>query len=107
MLLALFVIFNAVIALSYIITGLYIAGKFSMPLTARENTLFKTSATVFFLTCAATHIEHALHAAYHSPYEPTSAHMLTIHGLQAVAAPIFVLTFLRGWTRGNGWDREL
>jgi hypothetical protein len=105
--LALFVIANAVIALSYIITGIYITGKFYLPLTSRENMAFKVSASVFFLMCAMTHIEQALHGATNTPMDYTAFHMLAIHVLQAVAAPIFVLTFLRGWLRDQEWDRNL
>ncbi len=82
---------NLAIAAGYVGIGAYVAPKFDAAATGLGLRLTKLSALVFFLTCAMTHTELAFHVFTDQPDWMISPHFIIVHGLQAVAAPAFLV----------------
>ncbi len=86
---------NIAIALDYAALGLYIAPKFEASHASRGLRVARFSALVFFVTCAMTHTELALHVLSEPVGWMGSWHFLLIHTVQALAAPAFLVTAAR------------
>jgi hypothetical protein len=84
------VVSNLVIAAGYAGIGIWVAPKFDAAAPSGGLRLTKVSALVFFITCAMTHIEMALHVISDRPEWMLSLHFLLIHTIQGLAAPCFL-----------------
>jgi hypothetical protein len=82
---------NVGIALGYAGIGIYVAPKFDAAAPSFGLKVTKASALIFFITCAMTHVELALHAISDRPEWMLSPHFLLVHSIQAIAAPVFLL----------------
>lgn len=85
------VVANLLIAAGYAGIGIWVAPKFDAAAPSGGLRLTKVSALVFFITCAMTHIEMALHVYQDRPEWMLSTHFLLIHAIQGLAAPTFLL----------------
>jgi len=85
------VLSNLLIAAGYAGIGVWVAPKFDAAAPSGGLRLTKLSALVFFLTCAMTHVELALHAFADRPAWMLSPHFLIVHTVQGLAAPTFLL----------------
>jgi len=79
---------NGIIATAYIVLGVWWVQQL------RLHPLGKLAGSAFFVACAFTHIDLAIHSAQHAPLmiEP---HMFWIHGLQAIVDWTFVVVAWR------------
>ena len=76
-----FIISNALIAVAYLGNGLYWAPRLRLG-SGTTQTAIRVSAGGFFVLCAATHIELALHARDLITGGADSVHWIAIHALQ-------------------------
>lgn len=95
MLLGLAVAANVMIALGYGAIAIWVVPKFDAAAPRWGLTVAKFAGLTFFLTCAMTHSELALHAATGTSIEWTAPHFLMIHTIQAIAAPVFLVFAVR------------
>lgn len=84
-----FITSNIVIALGYMFLCFFVVPY--MKITALSTKLW---GSLFFATCALTHVEHSWHAHTQSVYGFAAGaielHAIVIHGVQAVAVTAFV-----------------
>ena len=102
------VAFNVLIAVAYLLNGMYFAGRFRAVVLddrarpRRRHPLYgvgrsqrpiwltaQAAAAIFFVLCASTHIELAAHTYQQGAGWLTSWHMLLVHGIQGPAGIAF------------------
>lgn len=89
---------NFIIALAYLGIGLYVAPKFSIAAGAWGAKVARLAGLLFFVTCAGTHTELAVHAAQSPDLVGEwfhSAHGLAIHTVQGIAGWLFCVLAIK------------
>ena len=84
---------NLIIAAAYAAIGIWITPKFQLGPISWGTRIARLSGLIFFLTCALTHVEMALHATDTS--WQTEWHGLSLHVVQAIAGWTFLIAAVK------------